>query len=154
MGFFSFLLNTPPSPSRSDLALLVKYSYLLESLGMDAIFDCVDESMLPADKDQLRTIIAKVSLHKRKTRVLYGTDLPTAYGALAFFLPQDELNLVRKAQEFGENPRPGVPTPLEVEKSMEVFMKAHNRGLVAEEELAKHAATIRRGEKNGADDSQ
>jgi hypothetical protein len=138
MGLLSRLFGVPPRPSRDELQLLVSYSVLLETLGDKSIYDCVSDALLPADKDKLREIIAKVSLHKRETRVLYGGDLVTAYGALAFFVPEEDLLLVKKIQ----NSRRGVPTPTEVERGMHTFMEAHQRALVAEEELRRHADAI------------
>jgi carbamoylphosphate synthase large subunit len=66
MGFLSSLIGRAPTPSRFALDLLVQYAYLVEMIGMDMILEGVEATLLAADKDKARDIIAKASLHMRR----------------------------------------------------------------------------------------
>ncbi len=147
MGLFSLLFGEPRNPpARAEMALLVEYANLVEGIGVEALVRGVDVKLLPADKNQLMEIMAKVSINSRTNTILNSDDLPKLYGALAFFFSPEELNLLNGARSIESNIQQGMAVPDDEvvihTEGMALLSDAHNQLIAAKRDLKIHAASL------------
>ena len=147
MGLLARLFARPPRPSRSDLALLTAYAHLLESIGTERLVRGVDESRLPAPKERLREIIARVWLDPRMRAVPWCDDLRRAWGGLHYFFPRPELARIEAIERIARAEAVGEPIPeadrARAEEALALLRAAHDGLLRAASDLDRHAAELR-----------
>lgn len=147
MGLFSLFFGRPRNaPSRKEMALLVEYANLVESVGPENLARGVAEARLPATKAQLMETIARLSLIPWSGAVLRPDDLPKLYGVLAFFFSPEELALVQRTREIGARASDGLDVSEEEEatraRGMTLLSEAYDRLTRALEDLRSHAASL------------
>jgi len=128
--------------SLHELEMLAAYARLAEQLGPETISRGVDAALLPAGKNELRDIIARVFRQRSMTRKLKPDDLTRLYGMLELFLPQEDIEKIcaaralEGADTLAESEHQVVDIGLSVlERAVHEF---HNAG----EKLRSHAASL------------
>ena len=89
-------------PNSSELALLTDYAYLLEAIGETEAGLGLPESLLPADRFTLQSIIARASIYKGLAGALKKDDLRKLYGGLYLFFPDEVFASIRAARAIAE----------------------------------------------------
>jgi len=148
MGLWATIFGKrPDKPSSDEMKLLTAYAQLVEQLGAERIVEGVEIAQLPAGKDELKDIIARVSLSPWTGFVLEGDDLAKLYGLTAFFFTDEDLALFRAARDL--DPRIAACEVVSVDD-----LERYNRGMGlmtagfksvsnAAEALKVHAASLR-----------
>lgn len=148
MGLFSWLLGrSTKTPSREQMAAFVEYANLLEAMGIEQVARGLDVMLLPASREELEDAIARVSLSRWSGVVLKATDLPTAYGLLAYFFPAEELATIDAARTIEERIANGEEVVPEDESILSgrvgLLAVAFDDLNAAKERLQAHAAALR-----------